>query len=540
MKSVKILDCTLRDGGYYNNWDFDYGYAKELILALNRAGVDMIELGYKSLGGNDFYGLFKYCNEELLSFVREYSQAEYAFMIDAKEFLLADGRIDLHNLDRVVRPRQDSIFSWARIASHNAAIESAPALIAYFREKGYQVCFNLMGGSLISEAQLLHALKLTDAAQADVFYLADSFGSFYPAEVKEKIAYIRTHFSGQIGVHLHDNQGLAYANALAAIEAGADIVDATVCGMGRGAGNLLLEQFMLGYKEKYKIGHIRPNELLAVINQYFQPLKDHYKWGFNYVYMLSGLHDIHQSYCQSLSSSDRYSIAQVSEILEQIPPANRSLFSRNVMDEAIKHVLREGKHAAEEYLLPQYEIQPAERVLIVANGPSLHTHQDSLSVFLANEELGLIECNDTEAFEHVPRRKVIILNKLKLNKYLAAKRENHPVIITGETSVAENLPGRDAVFHQPFELEAFSVAEQTVKIPDYDAGMYAIAIALMSGAGAIYLAGFDGFEDQAKNEAMEAFFAEVNAFCKKYNIRLLSITPTSYRSLDKSSVYALL
>lgn len=540
MKAVKILDCTLRDGGYYNNWDFDFGYAKELIVSLNRAGVDMIELGYKSLGGNDFYGLFKYCNEELLDFVREYSQAEYAFMIDAKEFLLADGTIDLHNLNRVVRPRPNSIFSWVRIASHNAAIDSAPALIAYFQEKGYQVCFNLMGGSLISEAQLLHALKLVARAQADVFYLADSFGSFYPAEVKEKIAFIRTHFPGQIGVHLHDNQGLAYANALAAIEAGADIVDATVCGMGRGAGNLLLEQFMLGYKEKYQVDDIRPNELLPVINQYFQPLKDHYKWGFNYVYMFSGLYDIHQSYCQSLSSSDRYSISQVSEILGQIPPANRSLFNRSIMEEAIKHVLKDNKLTSEEYELPKYEIQPVERVLIVANGPSLRTHRDSLTVFHANEELNLIECNDTEVFEHVPQRKVIILNKLKLNKYLAARRETHPELITGETSVPENLPGRNFVFHQPFELEAFSVSEQTVKIPDYDVGMYAIAIALMSGAESIYLAGFDGFTDPAKNEAMEAFFAEVSAFCHKYKIKFLSITPTSYRSLDKSSVYALI
>lgn len=535
---VKILDCTLRDGGYYNRWDFDEEMAIQLVEALNASGVDMIELGYKSIDRDNYYGLFKYCNEELLIDITSQTDAEYAFMIDAKEFIHADGTIDKEGINEVVVPAENSLFSWVRIASHYATVEQGPDLTNYFQELGYKVCFNLMGGSLIEDQALVKALEILNPAAPEVFYIADSFGSFYPDDVRHRIRLIRKHFSGKIGVHLHDNQGMAYANALAALDEGVDIVDGTVTGMGRGAGNLLLEQFMLGYKERFQVDKIQPHRLLPVINQYFQPLKSQHQWGFNYVYMLSGLHNIHQTYCQTLSSTNRYSMSQVTEILEEIPPANRAKFKQDQVNAAVKRVLSHKEEIGDP--LPVLPISPVDRVVIAAQGPSLRSHMRSIRHLLQQPQIQLTECNDTGLFEDQPQRRTVILNRPKLEKYLADNQSTHPTLITGESSVAGHKDTQGEVYHQPYRLAPLAINSEEVCVPDYDAGMYAIAIALRDGASEIYLAGFDGFEDAAQNAVMDDFFEQVNALCKEHGATIKAITPTRYQSLVQTSVYALL
>lgn len=538
MKNIKILDCTLRDGGYYNQWDFDEDMAAQLVQSLNESGVDMIELGYKSIDRSSYYGLFKYCNEELLLDLTADTQAEYAFMIDAKEFLLPDGRINEAGLKEVVVPAKDSLFSWVRVASHYGNVAEGPALIRYFQQLGYKVCFNLMGGSLIDDQALVEALQVLAPAGPEVFYIADSFGSFYPDDIRHRIRLIREHFQGEIGVHLHDNQGMAYANALAALEEGVDIIDGTVTGMGRGAGNLLLEQFMLGYKERFHVDSLQPHRLLPVINQYFQPMKAHHQWGYNYVYMLSGLHNIHQTYCQTLSGTSRYSMSQVTEILEEIPPANRAKFSQEQVTEAVKRVLAHQEENGDP--LPQLPISPVDRVLITAQGPSLRTHLRSIRHFLQQAQVRLVECNDTGFFADQPQRQTVILNRPKLERYLTENQQAHPTLITGESRVIGHRESQGDVFHQPYRLAPLAINAEEVCVPDYDAGMYAIAIALRDGASEIFLAGFDGFEDQAANAVMEEFFQQANVLCTSHGASLKAITPTRYQTLDQTSVYALL
>ena len=295
-KELKVLDCTLRDGGYYTDWDFSDEFIQSPLSALSEVGVDIVEVGYKSITKKGFFGHLRYCNETILSYLEDYKNLEFAFMIDAKEFIDSEGAIKKKELDSLILPQKKSVFSWCRVATHFKGLESSIGLVAYFKEKGYKVTINLMGMSLLTEEQIVKGLSWVSDANPDVFYFADSFGSFHTSDIQDYIKLIKTHYKGKIGIHAHDNQGLAFANTLTAINSGIDFIDATVTGMGRGAGNTRTEQLLLTLYLRYSMTQFNPSALVNKIYSSFLPLLEKYQWGYDYAYMLSGLENIHPTY----------------------------------------------------------------------------------------------------------------------------------------------------------------------------------------------------------------------------------------------------
>ena len=536
-KEITILDCTLRDGGYYNDWDFEYDQAKRLIAALNSAGVDIVEVGYKSLKKDKFYGLFRYCNEDYLDYLSQYSASEYAFMIDAKEFLTETG-IDKTALDSIIKPAKESPFTWVRIASHFNTLKQCPGLIDYFDQQGYRVGFNLMGGSLLSEEQFVQAMELIDKTQAAVFYAADSFGSFYPEDVKQLIRLMKKHFSRKLGIHTHDNQGMAYANTLAAIEEGVDFVDATVTGMGRGAGNLATEQLLLGYG--HRTGQdLNSNSLLGVIHDYIQPLKNQHQWGYSYMYMLSGLENIHPTYCQNLNEGNKLSVSQVSSIISKIPTDNRTAYNSGVLKDVMRSTL--GKSEVKKgKTLAGYEVHDwsDRNVLIVAPGSSAKQHLRGLQTFIKQHDMVLVECNDTKLFTEQTDKTSVLFNRMRLTGYLRNHTKLQHTIVTGEKSMEEHLYS-EHVLHLDYTINGIGIKDDMLHLSDYEAGQFAILLAVRNGAKNIYLAGFDGYEDTQRNEPMDKFFREISDLSLFENVSVASLTPSRYAHLRVESLYAI-
>ena len=339
-----VLDCTLRDGGYHNDWAFAPSIVRALVGALERSGVDLVEMGYKSPPDGGVHGSYRYCRDEQLAFLREYRHLKFCFMLDAKAFIDDSRAVHRAALEACVLPAADSVFSWCRVAAHYADLAPAIELARVLSEElGYRVCLNLMGISLLSESQLEHALGQLQRSAIEVLYFADSFGSLTPARTRAIVATIRARLPQQIGFHAHDNQGLAFANSLAAIEAGAGFVDATIAGMGRGAGNLRTEQLLLAIGERGGRPAPDASELLELIESYFAPMQQVYRWGFSYTYMLSGLLEIHPSYGQQLGSGKGYTQRQIAEILSALEPGQRATFDGTALEAATQRVLRQQR-----------------------------------------------------------------------------------------------------------------------------------------------------------------------------------------------------
>lgn len=536
MTTVKFLDCTLRDGGYYNNWDFDFDESKKLIKALNESKVDIIEVGYKSpVQENEYFGLYRYCNEKYLDFLSKSDYSKYAFMIDVKEFLIGD-ELNLVELNKCIKPAENSVFSWVRLATHYATIDTIPAFVSYFEKLGYKVGFNLMGGSLLSMDQIKYGTQIATKSNVEVFYLADSFGSFYPEDVRKLIRFIKSEFNGKIGIHTHDNQGLAYANTLVAIEEGVDFVDGTVTGMGRGAGNLLTEQFLMGMSEKDHNYSYQPQNLTQIIADYVQPMKDTYKWGFNLTYMYSGLNNIHPTYCQKLAESNQFTTTEQALILRDIPKENRSKYSAQVLSSSIKNLVKSELVDDDQANLTLLDLNDInnENCLIVARGKSAERYI-SIIEEIAKTGVELFECNDTGLLNQIPNRTVFILNQMRidqLKKKQTPHNANRTIVGFSEVKIenCENLN------YYPFKIGQFSIDEKEIVLPEFDAGLYALGIAIKAGFRNIYLAGFDGYDDAETNSIKESMFQSVKAkMDNKVNIQF--VTPTKYKTFDHSSIY---
>ncbi len=539
-RRVKILDCTLRDGGYYNDWDFDIDAAEKTIAALSAAGVDIIEVGYKTRNVEGFCGLFKYCNEDYLEFLEHYPSAEYAFMLDVKEFCTGDG-VDLDVLDSIVRQRSESVFSWCRLAltAENAA--AAAPLVRYLKGKGYNVTINLMGISLLPDAEKVSTLHTLGEAAPDALYFADSFGSMYPDDIKSTINSIRTVYDGPLGIHTHDNQGLAFANSITAFEQGVDFIDSTITGMGRGAGNLHTEQFLLWLSEKIPEGNYNASALLGVIHDYYSELKSSFRWGYNYLYMLSGLKNIHPSYCMAISDGTRFTLtmSQISDVLERIDDKHRVKFDKARLDESINELLSvsdaQGSRKLPVFDVTSHEID-SEACLVVAPGKHVGKYGTAIEGFLTRKRLMALECNYTGVLDSYDKRIVTILNRIRLNEARSYDWFNRVPLVTGQVDIEGGVDLTN-IHHLDYEIGALRLESNRIGIPDYDAGEYAICLAILMGYRVLYLAGFEGYDEPERNRPLESFFNELAG--ERPSVELTAITPTNYRSLKRRSIYSL-
>jgi 3-deoxy-manno-octulosonate cytidylyltransferase (CMP-KDO synthetase) len=295
---MKLLDCTLRDGGYYTNWDFDTQFVKELISSLDLSEIDVIELGYKSPVKG---GRYRKCNDRFIWEVLEYKlpvNSELAFMIDAKDFITSKG-VNFELIDDVIHDSTDSPFSICRLAIKHDEIQSSIIIGDYIKKKGYKLIINLMGISLLSEEQIIDFLEV-NILEPLALYFADSYGSLTPDKVKD-IVNLFSKSNNNIGIHTHDNLGLAFANCLLGKDIGVTWFDGTLLGMGRGVGNVKTEQLTTYLQHTEGLYNSTP--ILKFINKHMLSLLQKHKWGFTHNYMVSGLKHIHPLYTQILQSS---------------------------------------------------------------------------------------------------------------------------------------------------------------------------------------------------------------------------------------------
>jgi 4-hydroxy 2-oxovalerate aldolase len=281
---IKIMDCTVRDGGLINNHCFEDGFVASVYRTCVAAGIDAMEFGYKAdkrIFAPAEHGDWKYCTEDMLRRIVDDNPTDLqiAVMADAE-------RTDYHS---DILPKSESVIDIVRVATYIHQIPCALDMIKDAHDKGYRVTVNLMAVSAIQERELGEALEILAGTDVCAIYIVDSFGAYYTEQIRDlTVAFLRA-IEGkgmEIGIHAHNNQMLAYANTLEALIVGANRIDATINGMGRGAGNCPLE-LLLGFLKNPKF-QLRP--VLECIRDVFLPLekKGDMEWGYRIPYMITG------------------------------------------------------------------------------------------------------------------------------------------------------------------------------------------------------------------------------------------------------------
>ena len=286
---IKVLYCTLRDGGLVNNFRFADEFVKALYQANVQAGVDYMEFGYKAskdIFKVEDFGKWKFCDEEAIREIVGNNET------DLKIAVMTDvGRTDYK---KDIIDRKDSVIDLVRTATYIHQIPSAIEMIEDAKNKGYETSANLMAVSKVNDKDLENGLELLANSCVDVIYLVDSFGAFYPEQIR-RLADIYLNIAAKtgkkIGIHAHNNQNLAFANTIEGLTAGISYLDATVCGMGRGAGNCFMESLLAFLKNpRYNLSVI-----MDFIEKYMLQMKKDYDWGFDIPYLLTGIFNSHPS-----------------------------------------------------------------------------------------------------------------------------------------------------------------------------------------------------------------------------------------------------
>jgi len=282
-KELKVLDCTIRDGGLINNYQFSDEFVKAVYAATCESGVDYMEIG-KKLSVSDTYtrekfGKWNFCDEDDIKAVIDSYDGDnrptLAVMYDV-------GRVDTASL----APVDQSVVGMIRTACYVADIDKGLDLVKRSKDQGYETTVNIMAPSATIESDLIEALQQVEASpEVDYLYFVDSYGAFYSEQITSYLNLFKKYApSKELGFHGHNNQQLAFSNTQQCIIEGVNLLDATVNGIGRGAGNCNLE-LLLNFLKNPKFDS-RP--IYKVIQEQMIPLRKEIEWGFNDIYGISG------------------------------------------------------------------------------------------------------------------------------------------------------------------------------------------------------------------------------------------------------------
>ncbi|MES2294544.1 MAG: aldolase catalytic domain-containing protein [Pseudomonadota bacterium] len=533
---MTILDCTLRDGGYYNNWDFDPATVRRYINACAVAGIDVVEIGFRFTAKNSFLGPFAYTSDDLLRAIWNVKGPRLAIMVNASDLVDFSGGAE-KAIEALFVKKAESRVEMVRIAAHLREVDACKVAAKKLKDLGYTVGLNLMQAAGRSPEALTEiARKVATWNAADVLYFADSMGSMTPSEVKATVKAFRAGWDGPIGIHTHDNCQRAIANSLAAYEAGATWLDSTVLGIGRGAGNARTE-YLLSEIESILPGKYKPGALFPLVMEDFQKLLDKYRWGSNLVYYLSAQYGVHPTYSQQMLDDCRYSTEQVLGALESLRDSDSAAsYSKHNLRRALT-----GPMTGSEGSWDATGWAAGRDVLILGAGASVARYRDGLVAYIERKRPLVLSLNVNHS-----------LPLDKITAYVACHKtrlmiEAHEYQNLDSTLIAPRASIPAAIAHQLEEVrlldyglflaeDKFEIGPRGCTMPAALAAPYSMALATAAGAGRILLAGFDGYDagDPRQSEMVHIF----EAYQKLSNkVPVIALTPSTY-PVQQSSVYA--
>ena len=511
---MKILDCTLRDGGYYTNWDFESSLVDTYLAAVNQLPIDYIEVGYRNLPQEEYMGEYGYCPVTTLQHIREKCSKKIAVMLNEKST-----KVD--NLEHLLPPIVELV-DMVRLAVDPKNFDRALGLAKAIKERyDIEISFNVMYMSTWEDGfyEKLHKLN----GVVDLFCMVDSYGSITPQEAKTITDRMKAELRCQVGFHGHNNLQLGLVNTFTAIESGVDFVDGTIRGMGRGAGNLNTE-LLLTYLNKHQDLNVDFNVLGDVVSA-FESLQQQYQWGTSLPYMLSGANSIPQKDVMEWVQNRIYSFNSIVRALD-----NR----KSHKDDNAKYpVLNVTKRY--------------QNVLIVGGGETVTRHIIAIKTFVEKHDAALVFATARFAglFENVecPKFYCLLGNESKrLSANIDASKEFRG------TCVMPPYPrkmGTDVPKHvqdQTFELPQISFISKYLD----SCTTLAVELAhmLKAGVGKLYVVGYDGYQGHVLTEKELTLNCENEEIFDSYTAwsgrKIISLLPTLYKTLDVKSLYNLL
>lgn len=526
---VSLLDCTLRDGGYLNDWHFGHDNMVSIFERVVDAGTDMIEIGF--LDERRPYDFDRTimpdtdCVEKLFGGL-DRKQTRVFGMIDF-------GTCALEN----IRPRSESWLDGIRVIFKKHLRESALAFCAELKKLGYTVFAQLVSVTSYTDEELEDLCRLANAAGPDAVSMVDTYGLTHQRDLRHILRVLDSGLNGQIaiGYHGHNNFQMGYANCQAVLafshETGRDLlVDGSLYGMGKSAGNAPIELIAMHMNDEYGKDY-RISQYLEAIDANIMPFYTPAAWGYSLFFYLAAYNDCHPSYVKQLTNKHTLSVKQINELLGKLEGEKKLLYDSDYMEQLY---LRYQDHYIDDRadLAALRELFAGKTLLVTGPGTTMHSEWDRIERFLCERRPLTVTIN------YAPSRlrpDCIFLTNAKryIQVATALSQQKIPVIATSNVTP----------MNEPFSyrVNISSLLDRSSEYAD-NSLMMLLKILMRSGVKEVYLAGFDGYSGTDANyfdDGKEYVFARQKAdYLNRYmsdfirdnreHIRVHFLTSTKY------------
>lgn len=484
---MEVLDCTLRDGGYVNNWMFGERGISYILSHLTSSKIDIIECGYLNnlhprVSGQSIYE----SPQQISPYIPEQRHAcKYVAMINYGEF----------DLDKLP-PYDGNSIDGIRVIFHKKDVVSAIEYCAQLKEKGYLLFIQPMVTITYSDEELIEIINKVNEIKPFAFYFVDSFGVMKKNDML-RLFYLIDHNLApdiRLGYHAHNNIQMAYANAQTILDIHTTrqlIIDSSVFGMGRGAGNLNTELFVDFLNSNFE-KHYEIYPLLEIIDEELNRIYQEHYWGYSLPHYLSSLNHCHPNYATYFAAKDTLTIQSMNAILEQIPEEHKSTFSKNYA-ETLYQNYQTHQVSDEKTVQKLSDKLQGRTVLILAPGRSVDKCGHLISEFIQKENPVIIAVNFvsfqyhpdyifcsnekrlTQIVQHIQKtqQKVLLTSNLEKTGLITAERFNYNALVNHDPIVGDN------------------------------ACLMLIKLLERAGCSEVFAAGMDGYSDNISNYVEE-------------------------------------
>lgn len=480
MSNIKLLDCTLRDGGYINDWNFGYHTIKSIIRKLVDSQVDYVEIGFlRDCEYDRDRTLFNNCGEMLPILPEKRGNTMFVAMA-------------LHNKYDVdkLEPYDGKTIDAVRVTFHDYDVDEGLAFVRRVKEKGYKVFCNPINIMGYSDEKILELLKKVNEIQPYAFSVVDTFGSMMKADLQRIYSLIEHNLDASIiiGLHLHENLALSYSLAQDFIDMKASgrgsVIDASMLGMGRVPGNLCLELIM-DYMNKTQGGIYDVNPVLDGIDDHIEQLKQIEPWGYSIAYALSAKFNLHRNYAEFLLGKGQLRAKQINHILASIEENKKTAYDEAYVEELYREFQNHEVDDSAVLSALQRELHD-RKILILAPGFSLVEKRDLIQRFIEENKPIIFSANF--ALEDY-RPDYIFCSNAARYEALDNKRGSRGVLVT--SNLMDVCDEKMVINYSSLCFDEKGNCDNSV--------IMLLKLLLRMEISEVYVAGFDGYRAEGDN-----------------------------------------
>ena len=530
-----LIDCTLRDGGYYNKWDFNYSLVNKYLNAVSSAGIDFVEIGFRTLKNNEYLGPLAYCTEDYLRDLKFKNSTKIGVMINSSEIKSDENFYEIMNRLFPVKAPHSKV-SLVRIATTLEDLKNAIRAGKWLKNQGYIIGINLMQIATLNINEIKKFASEFKNFKPNVLFFADSTGTLKTENIDSIIKSLRLNWMGDIGIHAHDNMHRALINTLEAHNKGVKWLDSTVNGLGRGPGNTKTEDLVFELK-KINDSNIDFLPLIDLIQNDFAVLKEKYKWGSNPFYFLSGKNKIHPTYIQNMLNDNSYRNEDIYASIKELSKQKSNLYEKSKLEKSRNYYsdFVSGSWSPKSVFLDK-------EVLLIAPGNSINNHKKNIEKFIVKKKPIVIVLNNLETIKEDFVNYRIACHPLRIFTDLSTYKNFSNPLIAPLSSLKKwsenNIEFQDYDYGLQVKENTFEYHDKFCILPYPLVMAYALATLNAGNSKLIYLAGFDGYKSGDKrSKQVEHIWDLYNR--GKNNTQIISLTETAY-NINKGSLYSFL